>query len=361
MRLFSTALITTVAVALLAGCSGNMSQSSPSLPSGGIMQQQTRGSHIPHWAYPANTARGTAGAPAIFRRTIDSLHKRTSSDKGIYASMFYGSDVYGYPSNNSSNGPPTCSVATGEVYINGIAVDGKGNLITPYGESSTGERIVVVWTGPGMCGSELGSFEDPYGQGADATSADAATGTIAVGNIYNTSDTPGSIAICTISGCTADLTSSSMDEVAGVAMDNSGNCWASAVDSSGAATLTYFAGCTGSGQQATGFMNSDYGGLDIDKSGNIVSLDYSGERMWVYSGCNPTCTLVGGPFTLHGDSVFGHLNKQSMAFVAGDFSNGEEDVYSYSPSAVTYMYSFDNGLDASLYVEGAAYNPRSSQ
>jgi hypothetical protein len=359
MRLLSTALCTTVAVALLAGCSG-MSQTTPSGTSGSSVQTQSRlvhGHFIPHWSYPASvipsSLRPTRGQEILSRLAS----KRGAKTGGLYISEFEGSDVYGYPHNNSSNGPPTCSVS-GVSYPNDIAVDGKGNLIDPDG----GTRTVIVFQGPGMCGSEMGSFDDPYGQPADASSPDAATGTIAVGNIFDNSDAPGSISICTMSGgCTANLTNSNMDEVAGVAMDNSGNCWASATNSAGTATLTYFAGCTGAGEATTGFMNSYYGGLDIDANGNLVSISAFDSELYVYSGCNPDCTLVGGPYSLHNESVFGHVNKQSMAFAAGDFENGEADVYDYSPSAVTYQYSFDNGLSSSLDVEGAAYNPRSKQ
>jgi hypothetical protein len=184
------------------------------------------------------------------------------------------------------------------------------------------------------------------------------TGTIAISNIFDTSG-DGSISVCTISGCTSNLTNSNMYEVAGVAMAKNGDCWASATDSGGAATLTYFAGCAGAGVTATGFTNTYFGGLDIDKAGNLVSIDAFTPAVRVYKGCNPACTLVGGPFSLFGDAIFGHLNKKSTAFATGDFANGEIDVYNYSPTSVTYRYSFNNGLSGQ--VEGAAYNPRSKE
>jgi len=357
MRLLSTALCTTVAVALLAGCSG-MSQSTPSTGAGGV-QTQSRISHdgkfIPHWAFPASVVpasmRGT-----IFHSPFQPLKKKHAGGANIYATEFDGSSAYCYPANNwKTNGPATGS--TGPVsYVNGQAVDGKGNFIDPDG----GTRTVIIFSSP--CGSELGSFSDSYGQPSDASSADATTGTIAVGNIFDNSGLPGSISVCTMSGgCTANLTNSNMYEVAGVAMDNSGNCWASATNSGGTATLTYFAGCTGSGQAATGYMNSYYGGLDIDKNGNLVSISAFNSEVYVYSGCNPACTLVGGPFTMEGEAVFGHLNKQSMSYCTGDFSLGQIDTYSYSPTSLTFLGSFNNGLNSSYIVEGCSYNPRSVQ
>jgi hypothetical protein len=362
MRLSSTALCSTVAVALFAGCSADMTQTTPSGSGGDSVQRQSRFAHghfIPHWSYPASVVPAstypTFGQAVLYRLASKKPGGKTG---GLYAGEFEGSDIYGYPRNNSLNGPPTCSVA-GVSHPNDIAMDGKGRLIDPDG----GTRTVIVFQGPGMCGSEVGSISDPYGQPSDASSPDAVNGTIAVGNIFDNKGKPGSISICTMSGgCTANLTNSKMYEVAGVAMDNIGNCWASATNSAGTATLTYFAGCTGAGKAATGFVNSYLGGLDIDASGYLVSVSAYDSKVYVYSGCNPACRLVGGPYSLEYLSIFGHLNKQSTAFAVGDFQNGSIDVYDYrSPSALSYRYSFNDGLSASLFVEGAAYNPRSKQ
>ena len=360
MRLLSTALCTTVAVALLAGCSGNMSQPGTSGPSAGGGTQSSFDSHgkfVPHFSYPASLVpKGQVGVRGQALKTkFAPQAKKRAAEGGIYGSQFYAGLIAGYPHKNTSNGPPTCTL--GASYANSIAVDGKGNLIDPDG----GSRSIIVYQGPGMCGSEIGEIPDYYGQPSDASSADAATGEIAVGNIFGTSGA-GGIAICSLSaGCTSYLTNSNMYEVAGVAMANNGDCWASATNSLGTATLTYFQGCTGSGQAATGFQNTYYGGLDIDANGNLVSIDAFTPAVRVYSGCNPNCTLVAGPFSLIGDAVFGHLNKQSMTFATGDYELGQIDVYYYSPTSLTYWYSFNNGLDPSEDVEGAAYNPRSRQ
>ncbi|MGC1381580.1 MAG: hypothetical protein WA814_11235 [Candidatus Baltobacteraceae bacterium] len=284
--------------------------------------------------------------------------KKGAGSGGIYGSQFYAAFIGGWQHRNQGNNGPTCTL--GASYPNSVAVDGKGNLIDPDG----GTRDVIVYQGPGMCGSEIGSISDGYGQPSDAASMDAANGTIVVGNIFGTSGA-GGISLCSISaGCTAYLTNPAMYEVAGVAQANNGDCWASAIDSSGFPTLTYFQGCSGGGQVATGFDNVFYGGLDIDKAGNLVSIDLIGSgtgSVWVYSGCNPSCSLVGGPFPLEGESVFGHLSKQSMTLATGDFEFGQVDVYNYSPTSLSYSYSFNNGFSPSDDVEGAAFNPRSTQ
>jgi hypothetical protein len=363
MRLFTAALCTTAAAALLAGCSG--SQVTPGTSGAGSTQSSFahHGKYVPHWAFPATLVPVKFTAPH-YQKVIMSLGHKGTNSGGIYVTEFEGSSIYGYQHKNTANNPPSCTISLGgTAYINGMAVDGKGNFIAPLGESpSTGARQVNVYTGPGMCGSLAGTIADPYGQPSDASSPDAVNGTIAVGNIFDNSGA-GSVSLCTLSSgtCSTNLTNSAMYEVAGVAMDNSGNCWASATDSGGTATLTYFAGCAGSGVQATGYLNSSYGGLDIDRNGNLVSISAFSSQLYVYSGCNPACTLVGGPYAMQGEAVFGHLNKQSMTFCAGDFADGTMDVYYYSPAALTYWYSFSNGLQASYTPEGCAYNPRSTQ
>ncbi len=51
--------------------------------------------------------------------------------RGIYVSALLDTHLYGFPKNNSGNGPPFCSVpATG---VNDFGVDNFGNLIVPQG------------------------------------------------------------------------------------------------------------------------------------------------------------------------------------------------------------------------------------
>jgi hypothetical protein len=316
----------------------------------------------PIWASPANYIDNgpVLGPVPHYRHVLASLKLKTTSypTKGIYVSQFYGLLV-GYPIQNQGNAPPFCTVGTGSgAAVNGIAVDQSGNLVTPVQANTSGMHAIDVWQGPGMCGAMVGSFLDPYGQPSGAATFDAINGEIVVANIFDNYSAAGSVSVCTLAGgCTANLTNAAMFKVGGVALDKNGNCWATAEDYSGNATMTYFAGCTGGGQQATGFMNTDYGSLGFDRNGNLVSMDKTGVQLWVYNGCNPNCTLVGGPFPLQGEGVFGSLNRQSMTFAAGDFVNGAVDVYLYSPTSLTYDYSFNNGLSYSGHIEGVAYNP----
>jgi hypothetical protein len=284
-----------------------------------------------------------------------------SAAGGLYVSEFYSTDIFAYPHQNTSNGPPTCTIG-GVLFPNDVASDDKADVIDPDGGSNT----IQVFKGGGQCGALLGTIKDPYGQPVDASSQNAQTGVIAVANLFSTYQGGGTISLCTMAkGCTTNLVNSNMWEVIGVAMSrNSKDCWATSYDNHGTPWLTWFAGCAGLGQTATGWMNSSPGGLDIDKAGNIVSLDPSGTVAYVYSGCNPNCTLVGGPYPLNGQAIYGHLNRQSMAYATADFQNGQVDVYRYHTSGthmINYMFSFNNGLNANDEVLGVAYAPRSHE
>jgi hypothetical protein len=246
-------------------------------------------------------------------------------------------------------------------YLNGVSVDGRGNVIDPDG----GSRSIIVFKGPGMCGAQAASTADSYGQPIDAVSDNALKDKIVVANMFDNGSKPGSVAVCTMkNGCTVHLTNSAIYEMVGVAMDKKGNCWASAYTKLFTPVLIYFARCNGAGVTATGYQNTSPGGLDFDSAGNLVAIDTSANNigaLLVYSGCNPACTHVGGPFALHGEAFWGHLNEKSTAIAMANYTVGEIDVYKYSPTALTFLYSFTNGLTPSFSVKGAAYNPRSKQ
>lgn len=105
MRLLSTALCTTVAVALLAGCSGTMSQTTP--PGSNAMSQSAirnvmRHHEKPVWRAIANLVNNDDArhVQASFRQTLmklTPLHGKTGASKGLYVNQFYGNEVFGFP------------------------------------------------------------------------------------------------------------------------------------------------------------------------------------------------------------------------------------------------------------------------
>jgi hypothetical protein len=124
--------------------------------------------------------------------------------------------------------------------------------------------------------------------------------------------------------------------------------------------LYYFKGCNSDGQLTTGYYGDgdNYGGLDIDKYGNIVSIYanyHNTPAVYVYSGCNPTCAPVSGPLPLVGNGTYGHLNNDSTEFAVADTQFSSIDVYKFTPTSLRFEYSFNGGLSG---IEGVAYNPR---
>jgi hypothetical protein len=354
MRLLSATACTTVAAALLASCSGgNLGSMSSSVP--GTSGSASKVQALHH-----------AGPVSIIPRSVlpkgwVKLHGRrapTSAIKGIYVAQFLGSAVNGYTKNNSSNSPAICS-ETGSSSVNNVATDTIGNLIVPGAFSG-----VSVYTGPQMCGPLMATITDSYGQASDAASANAATGPIVVGNILG----PGFVVNCTVAslGCT-ELTPSSagIGEVAGVAMDAAGNCYADSYNAAFTAVeVTYWAGCTGTGTVMSGFLNTGYGGLDIDNHGNLVSFNWHGSAgtdLWVYSISGSTLTSVSDNSLTNDTAIFGHIGKQGQRLIAGAYLKGQVDIYAYTPTSLTYYYSFNNGLSPTNDVEGVAYSPSSKK
>lgn len=301
--------------------------------------------------------------PDALRLNAQSTQANLTQRSGIYVvaqGSSSGQAVLGYGAKNRGNEPPICSV-DGVATAAGIGVDQGGNLVV--GVNGAGAKI-LVFRGPKLCGPQVGSFADAYGQPDDIATKDALNGKILIANVFDGSKQslhPGSISICTLSnGCKTNLTNPAMNEVFGVAMDARGNCWASALNVSETATLTFFKHCGGTGEPATGFVNPYPGGLDFDAAGNLVSLSFHDGAVYVYRGCKPTCTKIGGPLLLRGPTTFAHLDRRSTKLIAADFHNFRVDVYTYTPTQLTFEYDFDNGIDGK-FLDGIAVNPPSKR
>jgi hypothetical protein len=296
-------------------------------------------------------------------RGVSALTAAEATKNGIYVSGYFGSSsvVYGYRQNNRGNDSPDSSETSVPAAVD-VAVDAKGDVMVPQGNE------ITIFKGPRMCGKQLAQLGIGLeGYAVDAASADATGGTIAVASVQDGSGY-GSVQVCMLkTGCRKYLTNSDMNFVFGVAMANDGDCWAASqqgLSMGYAAVLTYFKGCSGSGETASGYQNASSGGLDIDKSGNLVSISCSAAGcsmpgVYVYSGCKPQCKEIGGPFSLQGTSRYGHLNESSTRLAMADYQFGQVDVYAYSPTAITYLYSFNNGLNSNIV--GASYTPRSDE
>jgi hypothetical protein len=365
MRFLSAGLWTTIAAALLAGCSGgNGSSPSTSVGSSGLTPLTVKSG-------PARPELMTVPKYLVKKTTpYRVIHKAAEYTRGIAVSAanLLHHNIIVYPKDNSDNGPLTCTQSTGDV-VNDMESDPQGNLIVPDGFSG-----VLVYGPPftyGSCGTLLGSINEPYGQATSASASDAVNGKIVVGNIGGGRNS--GVVTCTLSSqsCTP-LVSPNMGQLASVAMDDNGNCYADAFDQNGNVGLWVYNNCAGTGNELTsadGFSEQYYGGMDVDSAGNLVvvsllnsSFSYP-STVTVYSGCNTgTCTVQGGPFNLQGESEFGHLGYESERWTTVDIKNSAVEVYAYNGhgSGLNYLYSFNNGLScATNLCESAAYMPGS--
>lgn len=359
MRFSTSLLCTAVGVALLAGCSGNLSGQNTSIPN--MQSQQARAAgHAPvslvsAWMLPSGEQR--------LHLAEGSSQGDAKAAGGIYGSEFYGDAslgegaINGYPNPDSKNVKPTCSI--NGYAINGWGIDLKGNLILPSADSASGEPTVNVYAGPKLCGKLIGQIADTTGQASDAKSFDATKDSVYVGEIVNSTSSVGDVLICTLKkhSCGAPVTSSAITGYGGgVAVNSKGDCWMSAgTYTTSGFVLVYWKGCKGSGKVATGTKNGALGGLFFDTKGNLVSIDVTGS-LYVYSGCDPKCTLVSST-ALKGASIFGNLNAKGNQVAIGDVTNSDIDVYSYAPSGIKYMYSFNSGLNGTGYTEAGGFDP----
>lgn len=294
--------------------------------------------------------------PAPAAGPVHGVAAPTRARRGIYVGLGGGTSILGYAGDNRRNRAPSCADGPGET--DDIAVDANQDLVALVGNSE-----IIIYGGPQMCGNIAGKI-DTNTFALDVASADALNGEIVIANVY---DNPlGGVGICTLSaGCTRELSNPNLAGAFGVALAKDGDCWASGRGSESRAVLVYFKRCAGSGEVATGFRTQYPGGLDIDKDGNLVSVDTGntggGTGFWVYKGCKPACTLLGGKFYAEGGTEFGHLNADSTQYAGADYQYGQVDVYKYSPTKMTYEYSFNNGMSVNDEVIGAAFVPRSRE
>lgn len=353
--------------AIFAGCSGNGSTPSSMVPGGtgvGSAKMAPAGHHhvlalstVPHGLIKPQKFHGRL-APA-------------GAIRGQYVQEFFttGPNIFGYPKNNSANGPPTCTLSTGS-NVNDFGTDQKGNIIIP--NAFSGVQVYAPPAVSGQCGTLLGTITDNYGQASSAAALDAVNGTIVVGQIGGGTST--GVVTCTLSsGTCTPLTSPNLASLAGVTMDRNGNCYADGFDiNTGTPSLWYYAGCSGTGTELTaanGFSEPYYGGVSADNRGNIVTISLfnssftTPSTVTVYSGCSTgTCTAIFGPIALNGEAVFGHLGKQNERWTSPNISTGFVDVWAYTPGGtnMSYLYSFNNGLACFTYLcESSNYGPTS--
>lgn len=357
---FSTSLSVVALATLFTACSGAGAGIATNQAGGAL--PNASGGHglvnlVPSWLRPA------AGVQQL---KLGFVYPDAKTAGAVYGSEFESSGsgegmINAYKNPDTKNVAPECSIQG--YAINGWGVDNVGDLILPAGSSASVEPSINVYQGPKPCGKLLGTITDSTGQAADAKSFNATKDKIYVGEIASTASATGEIVICMLKtkSCGTPITNAAITgHGAGVAIDAKGDCWMSAGTSTNTGfLLVYWKGCKGKGVVATGTKNSDFGGLFFDTKGNLVSIDLAG-TIYVYKGCAPKCTVV-GTLTMKAASIFGNLNAAGTELAVGDVTNTQIDVYKYTPTKLTYMYSFNKGLTGTGFTESGGFNPTNKQ
>lgn len=287
------------------------------------------------------------------------LGARTKSDSenlidapyNIYVAQ--ASRVYGYSVQANGHAEEVCTKDVSQYStVENIAVDRKGNLLVPLDANG---NTVSIYTGPQMCGrllGEVGSSADGYA--VDAASLNVSTGKIVVALAPPFSLT-GGVEVCRLGQTCSRLhiTGQYILGAMAVAIDGVGDCWAVVELFSGRIVLDYFKHCAQNGVAATGWVNPSGGGLDVDTLGNLVSIaPGKHSALYVYQGCRPSCTLIGGPFHLAHEASYGHISHDGALFAST--GRGRVDVYAYHPNGLAHLFSFETGLS---YAVGVAFSP----
>jgi hypothetical protein len=281
---------------------------------------------------------GGLGAPPASRAA-------PAAGVGVYVTQANGSEngvIYGYRAMNKSNRAPICSIGSQSFDHSQIAVDAPGDVYSPNLASGN-----IDIYGPN-CGSLIASVNDLYG-----SDVDVALGTS--GTFYGVGGTH--VSVCTRSGCSSELTDSSIKQLETAVVDKGGSVWASYYNQSGVPSLIVWIAGSMPGVIMSGYANQNTpGDLMFDKRGRLVSLQTLFNHVYVYQ-CDASEAICFKPktFTLKASSLFGSLNAAGTDFQATDYADDSVDVYSYPK--LKYKYSYSNGLSPSYSVQGIAQMP----
>jgi hypothetical protein len=258
---------------------------------------------------------------------------------GVYIAQANGAsdgDVFGYPPQNRRNAGPSCSIDGQTFEQTQIAADRTGRIYLP--QASTGTiRIYAP-----RCGKLLRTISDPGG--FDLSVAVDGAKFYAAGGTH--------VSSCSVKGCTNNLSDGSIFQLASVAVDHSGNVWASYYNQSFAPSLIVWVRAAMPGRVVSGYVNPNApGGLIFDQHDNLISVETIFPFAFLYS-CNAgTASCINtNTIQLHAGSAFGSLNARNTDIQITDYANDAVDVYAY-PS-FSYKYSYDNGLMSTYSVQG---------
>jgi hypothetical protein len=313
LRPLFASVLTSIAIAALSGCAGSgtvVAVRPPTLP---------------------NVAQTVRVKPAWWREAPATVRE------GVFVSNITGPGtnvIFGFGPQNRNNKLPECTIPA-QMDVFGIASDASGNVYVPT--FAGGTNIVNIYA-PG-CGKRIARLNDPYGN---------PSGAAVHGSTFYVEDLDGSVPVCTLSGCSSELTDPSIRSGSGggVAVDSFGNVWATDYNQSFVIELIVWRHAKMPGHIVSGYVNTvTPGGIEFDRHDNLIAVDSTVVRCYTCNARGATCTRTVS-FPLQGKSRFGALNRRNTDFQVTDQEHSSVDVYAYP--GFSYQYSYNRGPSGGL-------------
>ncbi|HEY5095133.1 MAG TPA: hypothetical protein VII69_08475 [Candidatus Eremiobacteraceae bacterium] len=206
--------------------------------------------------------------------------------------------------------------------------DSAGNVFIPSGATNTVKAYAP------LCGRLVASFHDQFGVPMDAIP----TG----GTIYVPS--ANGVAVCSLSGCSSNLTDASILQITSAGVDAAGNVWAANYNLRFAVALVVWPHATMPGRVVSGYVDTlSPGDILFDKNNVLISVASPFATVTTFNcKANSASCAKTGSFPLRSASNFGALNAANTDFQVADLRLDSIDVYAY-PS-IAYKYSYDRGF-----------------
>lgn len=278
------------------------------------------------------------------------VHFEKDAEQGrIYSSSFGGDSVTYYLKGTGPNNPVAGTLSGTFENPQGMAVDPAGNLYVSNGNASD----VLVY--PPGASSPTTTLTDPVGFPVDV--AIGSDGTVYVANVWASMGNPGSVAVYApgATSPTSVLRDQGFVQVAGVALDHSGNVFVSYDQSNGKfGTVAEFpAGSTN--PVATKINVGAVGGIGFDNAGHMLLVDQENPSLNVY---NPGQTKPIAKLPLPGVPIYFSFGKYGKNIFLADYSLGEIDVFRYTPRKLTQINKITNGIIPSNTNVGVVTSPQ---
>jgi hypothetical protein len=302
------------ALALLAGCSGG---GTPSTPGAGSLGTQSHAGRLVSHARVPSLVPDSVLARAPHRTGSKPVAFNGAPSSGIYVSDFGNSIIY-----ILTTGGKLVGQLTDAVNPQGLAVDHAGNLWA----ASTGSFSVNEYA-PGAT-SATNVLSDTAGYPVDVT-VDK-NGYVFVADIFNSSGGPGAIHVYAPGATTSslDINDPAISSARFIDTDSAGNLYAGYFDTNGAVQVVYYTNpeTGGSGPINTGITNGFPGGIKVAGKATKKS---SAQDLWVDDQVAPAIEEYSLPGLSElnsfnpgfGDPVDFGFNKASSQFAVADAVN----------------------------------------